>query len=134
MATPGHSSRILESALGRHKHADDSRSQSRGQALRGTELPLVVRIEREISVVCGGEDAGTGGHLLQQIDSGAVEGRYGLDYEGRPLHLLALTGAEGLTHPPEKYIERLFPRRELEQHFREIHKPMVLVTSRVHPG
>ena len=57
-----------------------------------------------------------------------------MEYEGRPVRLLALGAPDCLAHPPEKYQEHLFPLRDREHHFREIHKPLILVTSRVHPG
>lgn len=54
--------------------------------------------------------------------------------ENRPLHLIAISSADARKYPEERALEHLFPLKEQQEHFREIHKPLVLITSRVHPG
>lgn len=46
---------------------------------------------------------------------------------------MTISSSDALKYPPEKYMEHLFPDRS-EKHFREVHKPLILISSRVHPG
>ncbi len=52
----------------------------------------------------------------------------------RPVHLISISSIDATVYPSEKYIEHLFPSKDYEEHFREVHKPLILITSRVHPG
>jgi murein tripeptide amidase MpaA len=52
----------------------------------------------------------------------------------RPIHLLAISSAEVEKNRTEDYIEHLFPNRDKESHLKYTDKPVILITSRVHPG